>query len=271
MNSSRNSRPPRLFIPSDQLPDIAGNEAHYLRNVLRVKLGDQLELFDGTGIVYQAEIKTITKGSINCEIKTKQRSPNEPKIQITLAQALPKSSKMDLVVEKAVELGVDKIMPVLTERTISTRDKLIRWQKIAKEAAEQSGRAIVPAVTSLIKFDDLLKLRDQYDLALVAWEEEKTNKLKSLLTDSPTNGSTGPSTSSGQHRAESRCSPSQPSRALSRDKLLLLIGPEGGFSAGEVEKAKTAGFISISLGKRILRTETAGLAALSAILYELDW
>jgi 16S rRNA (uracil1498-N3)-methyltransferase len=241
MNSSRNSRLPRLFVPASQLPDIIGSDAHYLRNVLRVEVGNRLELFDGTGTNYQVEIVTIDKEKISCEIKTKEVSPNEPKIKTTLAQALPKSSKMDFVIEKAVELGVDQIIPVLTERTIAKGDKSTRWQKIAKEAAEQSGRAIVPEIKPLIKFDDLLKLRDQYDLAIVPWENEKNIKLKSVLTDYPTN------------------------------KLLLLIGPEGGFSTGEIEMAKTAGFTAVSLGKRILRTETAGLTTLSAIFYELDW
>ena len=232
----------RLFIAKDQLPIIRGSDAHHLKNVLRSRIGDEIELFDGSGMVYLAKITKIEKDSIITEIISQHRSENEPKVKITLAQALPKGNKMDFIVEKCVELGVSKIIPMLTERTIGKAVKFERWQKLAKEAAEQSGRAIVPSIEPLMNFAEVLKLKAQFDLFLIPWELEKERTLKSALTIQQSNNPT----------------------------ILLLIGPEGGFSQKEVEAAKKAGFTSISLGKRILRTETAGMAAIAIINYELE-
>ncbi|MDD5594155.1 MAG: RsmE family RNA methyltransferase, partial [Candidatus Margulisbacteria bacterium] len=135
-----------------------------------------------------------------------------------------------------------KIIPMMSERSVAKEAKLPRWQKIAKEAAEQSKRAIIPQISPLSKFEDVLKLKDQFDLALIPWESEKETTLRFILTTQPPNNLT---------------------------TILVLIGPEGGFSEKEIASAKNAGLISVSLGKRILRTETAGLAVLSSIMYEL--
>jgi 16S rRNA (uracil1498-N3)-methyltransferase len=206
-----------------------------------MKTGDRLELLTGDGRVHEAKIISLAPDRIDCEIISSRVADSEPKIKITLAQGLPKGRKIDLIVEKCVELGVREIIPLLTERTVAKEAKLERWRKIAKEAAEQSKRAIIPGVKPLTKFEDVLKLKDQFDLALIPWEEEKKTSLKQALAASRTARS-----------------------------ILLLIGPEGGFSETEVGSAKKAGFISVSLGKRILRTETAGLATLAAIMYELE-
>ena len=151
---------------------------------------------------------------------------------------------MDFVVEKCTELGVSQIVPMLTERTVAKEAKLDRWRKLAKEAAEQSGRTVIPAIASLTPFEEILKMKSQFDLALIPWELEKENTLKIVLK-------TG-----GQANRKT-------------DRLLVLIGPEGGFSQKEISLAKEAGLISVSLGERILRAETAGMAVLSAIMYEL--
>jgi 16S rRNA (uracil1498-N3)-methyltransferase len=233
---------PRLFVPRSTLPFIFGNDAHYLRDVLRLKKGDKLELLDGSGQVHQAEIVTLLKERVEVKVIRSYYSENEPAVKITLAQALPKGQKMDFVVEKSVELGVNRIIPVLTERSIGKTAKLERWQKLAKEAAEQCGRAIIPEVTELTDFASVVKLKDQVDLALLPWELEKEKSLKSILSIQQSN-----------HRS-----------------IICLVGPEGGFSQAEETAAVKAGWQTVSLGKRILRTETAGLAILANILYELE-
>ena len=231
----------RIFVTSIQPPEISGSDAHHLRDVLRLKAGDPLELLDGSGKVYDARIVEINKERIICRSISSRPAETEPRLKITLAQAIPKSSKMDFIIEKCTELGVNKIIPLLTERTVKMAAKLERWRKIAKSAAQQSGRCIIPEIAEPLKFGQFLKLRGQYDLALIAWEGEKENTLKKSL--------------------QSPLLPPIP-------QILVLIGPEGGFTSQEIELAKAAGFTPVSLGKTILRTETAGLAALAAIMYQ---
>ncbi|MFA5789371.1 MAG: 16S rRNA (uracil(1498)-N(3))-methyltransferase [Candidatus Gracilibacteria bacterium] len=230
---------PRVFVSPEHFPDIIGSDVHYLRDVLRLKPNDELELLDGSGLVHAARIETLTPDRVSCQVFSSRPSESEPRTKITLAQALPKSSKMDFIVEKCTELGVGRIIPMLTSRTIAQGVKLERWRKLAKEAAEQSGRAIIPEISDSLKLAEVLKLKDQFDLALIPWESEKENSLKSVFT---------------VHRPSS---------------IVFLIGPEGGFTKEEVEAARQAGFILVSLGKRIMRTETAGLATIANIIYEL--
>ncbi len=231
----------RFFTTASDFPVVTGGDAHQIKDVLRMTPGDLIELLTGDGQVHEAKIVHLAKGRVECEVISSHTDESEPKVKITLAQALPKARKMDLIIEKCVELGVNRIIPMLSERTIAKEAKLERWQKIAKEAAEQAKRAVIPQVSELRKFGDVLKLKKQFDLALIPWEEEKELSLKKALAS---------------HRASS--------------SILLLIGPEGGFSAAEVAAAQKEDFVSVSLGKRILRTETAGLTALAAINYELD-
>ena len=233
----------RFFVEKDRIPNITGSDIHHIKDVLRMKIGDQLELLDGTGKIYEAKISELKKDKIICEILSAHIEESEPKIKVTLAQCLSKSKKMELIIQKCTELGIDQIIPTLSERTIARREKSERWRTIAREAAEQSGRSTIPAISPLTKFKEVLKIKNQFDLALIPWELEKENTLKNILTTSrPKDWKTG--------------------------RLLILIGPEGGFSAKEVELAKSAGFIPLSLGPRILRAETAGMALLSMINYE---
>jgi 16S rRNA (uracil1498-N3)-methyltransferase len=234
----------RFFTPPDQFPVITGADAHQVKDVLRMKAGEHLELFTGDGQVHEAKIIGLAKDRIDCEIIFSTAAESEPKTKITLAQGLPKGRKMDLIVEKCVELGVRQIIPMLTERTVAKETKPLRWRKIAKEAAEQSKRALIPEIKPLTKFEDVLSLKAEFDLAIIPWELEQKTTLKQALTP--------------------HCS-----LLPAPSSILLLIGPEGGFSEAEIAAAKKAGFISVSLGPRILRTETAGLAALAAITYEL--
>jgi 16S rRNA (uracil1498-N3)-methyltransferase len=233
----------KFFVSKENPSIIAGSDTHHIRDVLRMKTGDRLELFDDGGKLHTARIKSISKDAISLDILSSRDCENDMKVKITLAQALPKSQKMDWVIEKCTELGVNRIIPVLTERTIAKSAKLDRWRKIAKAAAEQSGRPTLPKITPLINFYDVLKLGSQFDLSLLAWEMEKKRSLKQILTAPP---------------------------PLRFSNILITVGPEGGFSPEEARLAKEAGFISVSLGKRILRTETAGMAVLSILMYELE-
>jgi len=231
----------RFFVDKERIPVITGSDVHHIKHVLRLKVGDELEMLDGTGTVYSTKISEIKKDKITCDITASQRLETGNRRLVTVAQCLPKAKKMDLIIQKCTELGADKIIPVLSERSISKGEKLERWKKIAKEAAEQSGRSSIPDIAPLTKFSGVLKMKNEYDLALIPWELEKETTLKKILSTQP---------------------PDHPST------ILLLIGPEGGFSKDEAELAGSAGFIPISLGPRILRTETAGMAILSMIDYE---
>ncbi len=228
----------RFFVAQDQIPVISGSDVHHIKDVLRMKVGEQLELLDGTGTVYSAKISEIKKDKIHCEILSSRSEATEPNLKVTLVQCLPKAKKMDLIVQKCTELGVHKIIPVLSERSIFKAEKQERWKKIAKEASKQSGRSSIPEIVPLTNFEDVLKIKEQFDLALIPWELERENTLKKILTT---------------HRP---------------NHLLILIGPEGGFSRSEIELAKSAGFIPVSLGPTILRTETAGMAMLSMVKYQ---
>ncbi|MBI5400464.1 16S rRNA (uracil(1498)-N(3))-methyltransferase [Candidatus Saganbacteria bacterium] len=229
---------PRFFVPRAALSNITGSDVHHIKNVLRLKPGDPIELCDSSGKVYDARILEINDDRINYRIISEKPTAAESPIKVTLAQCLPKGKKMDLIIQKATELGVAKIIPVLSERAISIGEKPARWQKIARAAAEQSNRAIIPEVRAAISFKDLLPLAENFDLALIPWELEKERTLKNILN---------------------KKKPAQ---------ILILIGPEGGFSQTEVKLAQAASFISITLGPRILRAETAGLAALAMINYQ---
>ncbi|MDD4179695.1 MAG: 16S rRNA (uracil(1498)-N(3))-methyltransferase [Candidatus Margulisbacteria bacterium] len=240
---------PRVFVDKNELPEITGPAVHHLRDVLRLKAGEAIDLLDGLGNIHHAKIITLGKERISCQVLSSEKMLTEPAVKVALAQALPKAAKMDLIIEKCTELGVTSIIPLITARTEAKTAKLERWQKIAKAAAEQSGRAIIPEITSPLKFANVLQLKDQYDLALIPWELEQETKLKQALISK---------------------FPNSPIRITQSPNILILIGPEGGFTQQEIELAKNAGFTPVSLGKTILRTETAGLAALAAIMYELE-
>ncbi|NQT30117.1 MAG: 16S rRNA (uracil(1498)-N(3))-methyltransferase [Candidatus Saganbacteria bacterium] len=233
----------RFFIPKDQLPNIFGTDAHHIKNVLRSKVGDKLELCDNTGNIYNSKIHEIKRDEIICNIISTHKEDQLP-VKVTIAQGLPKAKKMDFIIQKAAELGADQIIPTLCERSINRADKHNRWQKIAKEAAQQSKASKLPTILPLTKFSDVLKLAVDYDLAIIPWEEEKVTSLKQVLAKTQKHSNT--------------------------ETILVLIGPEGGFSKDEVAQACAAGFITISLGRQILRTETAALALLSMLNYEYN-
>ncbi len=240
-------KPPRFFISPDQVAEpritISGEDVRHIRAVLRMETGDELLLCDGRGTEYTAKITGMAPSAINAEITSR----SEKDIQyprVILGQGLPKSDKMDWIVQKATELGVADIIPIITERTIvKVKDgekRTARWQKICREAAMQSGRADIPRVGAIMAFKDFLQTLDPESrtLLLFPWEEA-VEPIKVVLRQNP-----------------------------GAKNIVVLIGPEGGFSQGEAALAKDKGFHLVGLGSNILRTETAALAVLSMIGYE---
>jgi len=253
------SRPPRFFIAPSQVSgsriSISDEDVRHIAAVLRMKIGDALLLCDGQGAEYQVTIAEISKTEIKTEIVS-QSSREITAPRITLGQGLPKSDKMDWIVQKATELGVTNIVPLVTERTIvKIRDeekRISRWQKICREAAMQSNRPDIPQVEQVRSFRDFILSLDPGPtpltpgssapefraLKLIPWEEASA-PIKDVLK---------------QHAGA--------------EHIIVLIGPEGGFSSNEASMAREKGFHSVSLGPNILRTETAAIAALSMVGYE---
>jgi 16S rRNA (uracil1498-N3)-methyltransferase len=228
---------------------ITGADVAHIKRVLRKKAGDELILCDEDGTDYQVVIKEIGDDKIETKILMIAESDSEPKVQITLYQCLPKQDKLEYIIMKATELGVHKIVPVASRYAVAkvndkAAQKLIRWNKIAKEAAKQCMRSKVPEVLAPISFEQAASQAIEYDLKLIPYELERATRIKPLL-----NGDDG-------------CKNIQ--------KIAVYIGPEGGFDLSEVELALKNGIIPVTLGKRILRTETAGCAVLSMLLYALD-
>jgi len=245
----------RFFVEEGNIKEdkvtIGGDEARHIAQVLRLKEKDRIKVFTGEGREYLAEIIQASKKEVIGRILKESRLDTEPPVEITLIQGIPKSNKMDFIVQKATELGVKRIIPVITQRTIIRLDKekakvrRIRWQRIALEAAKQSGRAIIPEVREAIPFIQALDNLNRERLNLIPWEEETSTSLKEVL----------------KHHTSHIPHPTS--------QITVFIGPEGGFTSGEVGAAKKRGALSVSLGPRLLRTETAGLVTLAMILYEL--
>lgn len=240
----------RYFVdPSNFFDDkaiIVGDDVHHITKVLRYKIGDKVICCDNQGTSVITRIASINSEQIECKTLSIIKDNNEPLIDITLAQALPKSDKMDLIIQKGTEIGVTSFLPFTSERTIvqlndkKEQKRMERWYKIAKEASEQSHRSIVPKILPIINYEELLNNIDNM-FTLIAFEKEKTITLFETLNNN-----------------------------VDIKKVLLVIGPEGGFTDREIELAHFHGAISISLGKRILRTETAGLVGTANILYHFE-
>lgn len=224
------------------------DDLHHLRKVLRARTGMELDISDGDCWEYKTCLEELTEDCATLKILDKQKFATEPATRVTLYQGVPKASKMETVIQKTVEMGVDTIVPVFMERTVVVEKgnfgkKLDRWQKIAAEAVKQCKRGIIPRVTESYDFDRMLAELPDYDLIICPYENEEGLTIKDFLRGAP-----GP-----QAR-----------------RIALIIGPEGGFSDGEIERLKAAGAATVTLGKTILRTETAGMAALAMIMYELE-
>jgi len=241
---------PRLYLPrpleTGAVCAAAADQARYLKTVLRMREGDPLLIFNGTGWEYKAVIRRRTADGIEIEI-TGRRALPAAEIHVTLCQAVPKVEKMDGIIRHATELGVERIVPFLAERSVPRWQseqlprKRERWQKIAVEASRQCGRPDIPEIGEIVTFERMLRDVPESGLRLIPWEEETKTGIREILRD--------------------------PARSGMKE-FVLVIGPEGGFSAGEIELARQAGFLSVSLGKRVLRVETASLAVLAVLQYE---
>lgn len=245
----------RFFVHTNQINlienqvTIEGEDVKHISKVLRLKEEDLVEICDGTNIEYTCQIQLIDKNKAQLSIIDKKQSNKEPPIKTVLYQGIPKSSKMDLIIQKTVELGITEIVPVEMKRTIvqfsshkDKQSKVDRWQKIALEAAKQSKRAIVPTVGLPITFDEALGHSKENQLNIMPYENEQNNGFRDLIKSVDRN---------------------------SISKVGIWIGPEGGLDETEVAKATENKLHLITLGPRILRTETAGFTILSLIMYEL--
>ncbi len=243
---------------------VTGEDVRHIGNVLRAIPGDVLVLSDGLGMDYEAVIEHIGKDVILTRITGSRPNRTEPPIGLTLFQGLPKADKMEYIIQKCIELGVKRIVPVMTARSVvkfsNAKDsaaKTVRWRRIALEAAKQCDRGIVPIVEEPVRLEKALEMSSDCGLKLIPYEEESKGSLKELLRQYGSN--------SGDSKISTECSPS---RAINVH-VGILIGPEGGFEPDEVERAARSGFSPVTLGPRILRTETAGMAVASIIMHEI--
>ena len=237
---------PRAF--SDRSVVITGEDVNHVKNVLRLKENDELIVSDGRGRDYHCRISGITNEEVVADICDICDNFSELSTEITLFQGFPKGDKMELIIQKTVELGVTRIVPVMTKRTVVKLDdkkakkKTERYNMIAESAAKQSGRGMIPEVTMPVSFAEAVSMAEKLDMNIIPYEEAEgveysRNIIKSIK---------------------------------GKKSLGIFIGPEGGFAREEVEKALDAGASAITLGHRILRTETAGMAVISIIMFELE-
>jgi len=242
----------RFFVNLDQINDnqvsISGEDFKHITKVLRLKKGESIEVCNGQGLDYLVVLEAPMDGSVIGTITETIPSKGEiSDMDVTLFQGLPKGSKMEMIIQKAVELGANRIVPFQSIRSVSQikdkKDKKIeRWQRIAYEAAKQSKRGIIPVIGELVDLKDILQNAKSFDLLLLAYENEKGQSLREVLTNFPQGKALGKSL-----------------------KIGVIIGPEGGFDPQEVNQCQLALVKSISLGNRILRTETAGMVVLSQL------
>jgi len=242
----------KFFIKSEQIKDkkkkIIGTDVNHITNVLRLKKEDEIQICDeDTTNNYIAEILEYDKEKVICKILEKIDSKVESNVNITVYQGLPKADKMELIIQKTTEIGVKTIIPVSMERCIvklipkDEEKKIDRWQKIAEVAAKQSKRDIIPKIEKVQRLEKVCADINGYDLFIVAYEDEERLTLKEVLREN--------------NKAKN---------------IAVLIGPEGGIDSKEIDKLKQNGAIVVTLGNRILRTETAPIVISSNIIYELE-
>lgn len=246
---------PRFFVKTEQINQpyiyIKNEDVNHIKNVLRKKVEDKIEVCNQeTGDAYLCEIEQLDDNEILTKIIEKLNE-TETNIKIDIYQGLPKAEKMELIIQKSVELGVNSIIPVSLKRCVvklegkDQNKKIERWQKIAESAAKQCGRNIIPKIENIIKIKQFEELSKNYDSLIVAYENEKEYTLKQEI----------------QKIKQSN---------KKKLKIAVVIGPEGGLAEEEIETLKNYGVNIVTLGKRILRTETVALNILSILMYELE-
>ena len=241
-----------FFVKPEQIAGgearITGADVNHIANVLRMKPGEEVMVSDGSGWEYLCRIRETGREEILLEVREENSGVSELPVRITLYQGLPKSAKMELIIQKAVELGVSRVVPVETRRTVVHLDKRraeskgMHWQSVAESAAKQSGRLVIPEVSLPVKFSAALSEAEADDVRLSPYELAE-----------------------GMDRTRRLISSIRPGMRVS-----VFIGPEGGFAEEEIREAEAHGFAPVTLGRRILRTETAGLVMLSLLMAEAE-
>lgn len=245
----------KFFVKSNQINDneiiILGEDVNHIKNVLRLAIGEKIKICDkDNSINYVSQIDEITNQEVKCSIIEEVDGEAEGNVELHIYQGLPKADKMELILQKGTELGVSKFIPVALKRCIVKLDgkdavkKIERWQKITEVASKQSGRDLVPEVSNIESIYDICSKINDYDLVMLAYELEENNYIKSELL--------------------------KLKGTKDNYKIAIVIGPEGGIDEKEAEKLKEAGAKIVSLGKRILRTETVALQVSSIVMYELE-
>lgn len=239
----------KFFVSNELIKEdkvfIDGENANHIINALRSKIGEEIEISTGDGFDYLCKIEEISKGVVIAKIIDCFGNESEPNIKITLYQGLPKAEKMELIIQKCVELGIDEIVPVNTDRAIvklagKEDKKIARWNKISESAAKQSRRGKVPKVQPVISFSQAIQQASENNLNIIPYEKEEKIGIKNIVKE------------------------------FKGKSIGVFIGPEGGFSEKEIEMAIQNNVKPITLGKRILRTETAGFITTAILLYELE-
>ena len=243
---------PKFFVKNSQINDdiisITEKDVNHIANVLRLKIDDEIQICNvETGNNYNTKIIELNKEFVKCNILEVVTSKAETDVYINILQGLPKAEKMELIIQKCTELGVKEITPIEMERCIVKLDsktaskKQERWQKIAEVAAKQSGRDMIPRINNVVNIKNICNILKDYDIVLVPYENEKNTTLKEIL------------------------------RGLPKENLKvgIIIGPEGGFEENEIKILEQKDCKIVTLGNRILRTETVAMAMTSVILYEL--
>jgi 16S rRNA (uracil1498-N3)-methyltransferase len=262
----------RFFINKEDISDeqvvISDSRVHQIRNVLRMNIGDEIVVLDNTGTEYHVSLTSISQKEVIGTITQKKQCETEPRTKITLYQSLVAREKLEFILQKCTETGVSSFVPVITERSIVrnpekiTKEKLSRYENIISEAAEQSHRGIIPVLRSPINFNQAVSELKNYDITLVGSPREITQgKINSIEKNYIiSRGETNECAPLKKILQECKIVP---------EKIAVFIGPEGGFSEKELEVLESRGAKPFSLGKRILRTETAAICTPAIILYEL--
>ena len=248
-----------FFVAPEQIFDtsviITGKDVNHIKNVLRLKIGDEISISNGTdGREYRCGIEEITDTEVNCKLRFIKEDGVELPAKVFLFQGIPKGDKMEIIIQKTVELGVHEIIPVEMKRCVvkidkkKSKSKTARWQSISEAAAKQSRRMVVPHVHDVMAYSEALEYARDMDVKLVPYEME------SLM-----DGAQG---MDGTRKIIDSVQPGE--------RIAVFIGPEGGFDGEEIKKALSLGMKTITLGRRILRTETAGMTVMSWIMYRLE-